>query len=196
MALPNLIYNRTPEDAEKWAYLAKKLDTEGWSAMTAAEQAEWLTDLKGGYNHTDLNRVGTAVSYLGGRFTDLITHLFEYRGTYGVADDPLFHVPYTAADVSIDPKTDWIRGDQVWLDQAARYIADLSVLRGLIPLPEETPAVPPDVIDLTIDEANDIEHLLDIMDDEITALTALMEKWIRDTASAWFYSDDLLSGEV
>jgi len=196
VALPNLIYDRTSADAERWNYLAKELDTEGWSAMTAEEQVEWMTDLKGGYNHTDLNRVGTAVAYLGGRFTDLITHLIEYRGIYGVANDALFRVPYVAKDVAIAPKTDWVRGDQVWMDQAARYIADISTLRGLLPLTNAFPPAPPDAIDLTIEEANDIEKLLSMLDDEITRVTGVLEKYIRDTAAAWFYSGDLLSGEV
>lgn len=196
MALTNLIYDRTSADAARWLELASKMDDRGWNALTAAEQAEWLTDIKGGYNHTDLNRVGTAVAYLGGRFTGLITHLIEYRGIYGVANDALFRVPYVATDVAIDPKTDWAHGDTVWMDQAARYIADISTLRGLLPLTSEFPPAPADAIDLTIEEANDIEKLLSMLDDEITRVTAMMEKWIRDTAAAWFYSGDLFGGEV
>lgn len=196
MALPNLIYDRTEADAERWLELASKMDSEGWSALTLAEQAEWLTDIKGGYNHTDLNRVGNAVAFLGGRFTGLITHLIEYRGVYGVANDALFRVPYVAADVAIDPKTDWALGDPVWLDQAARYIADISTLRGLLPLTDAFPPAPEDAVDLTVGEANDIERLLSMLDDEIDRVTALMEKWIRDTAAAWFFSGDLYGGEV
>ena len=59
MAL-DLIYDRTAEDAEQWHYLTMKLDTEGWSSLTAEEQQRWLTQLKGGYNHTELNRGGNA----------------------------------------------------------------------------------------------------------------------------------------
>ena len=79
MALENLIYDRTEGDAERWLYLSRKLDTEGWAELTAAEKREWLTQLKGAYNYTDMNRVGSAVEYLGERFTSLITHLIEYR---------------------------------------------------------------------------------------------------------------------
>ena len=196
MALDNLIYDRTEGDAERWLYLSRKLDTEGWAELTAAEKREWLTQLKGAYNYTDMNRVGSAVEYLGERFTSLITHLIEYRAAYGVADDPLFRVPYTAADVDIDPKTDWSIGDNVWAERAARYLVDLTVVRGLLPLAADAPPVPADMVDLTIGEANDIERLLVVIDEEITVVTARLEEYIRLTAAAWFFSGDLFSGEV
>ena len=195
MAL-ELIYDRTEEDTQRWNELATKLDTQGWGGLTASERTEWLSYLKGGYNHTDLNRVGNAVAHIGGRFLDLLPHLVEYRENYGVADDKLFHLPYVAADVNIDPKTNWKRGDPVWTDQAARYLADLSVLRGLLPLYLGAPKVPPDLVGLTIQEANDIERLLFDIDAEITATTQKVEKWVRDTATAWLYSGDNCSGEV
>lgn len=195
MAL-DLIYDRTAEDADRWYYLSTKLDTVGWRELTSEEQQEWLSQLKGGYNHTDLNRVGNAVAYLGGRFTDLLPHLVLYREGYNVADDPLFHLPYVTEDIAIKPKTDWKLGDPVWIDQATRYLADLSVLRGLLPLYAKAPAVPTDLVDLTVQEANDIEKLLVDIDAEITATTLKVEKWVRDTAAAWMYSGDILSGEV
>ena len=195
MAL-DLIFDRTDADADRWYFLSTKLDTKGWTELTADERQEWLSNLKGGYNHTDMNRVGNAVAYLGKRFTDLLPHLVEYRESYIVADDPLFHLPYVAEDVAIRPKTDWELGDPVWIDQATRYLADLSVLRGLLPLYAQAPEVPDDLVDLTVQEANDIEKLLFDIDEEITATTERMEKWIRDTATAWFYSGDILSGEV
>lgn len=196
MALPTLIYDRTPEDANRWQYLSTKLDTEGWAGLSLSEQREWLTDLKGGYNCSDLNRVGTAVEYLGGRFRDLITHLIVYRGAHDVASDPLFETPYVTADVAVFPKTDWQITDHVRASQAARFLNDLSVLRSLIPLPMTTPPVPPDLVDLTLDEANDIEKLLQIVDTEITLLTAKLEKWISDTSLSWMFSGEVFSMEV
>ena len=195
MAL-NLIFDRTDTDADRWFYLSTKLDTKGWAGLTLDEQREWLTQLKGGYNHTDMNRVGTTMVYLGERFLDLLPHLVEYREGYSVADDPLFHMPYEAGDVDIKPKTDWELGDPVWIDQATRYLADLTVLRGLLPLYSKAPQVPEDLANLTVQEANDIERLLFDIDEEITATTAKVEKWIRDTVAAWMYSGDVLSGEV
>lgn len=196
MALPELIFDRTNEDADRWEYLSQKLDTLGWSALTAEEQQEWLSDLKGGYNCSDLNRVGTAVAFLGERFRDLILHLIQFRGIYGVASDPLFETPYVAEDVDIAPKIDWVISDNVYANQAARYLYDLSVIRSLIDLPSDTPAVPSDLYDLTLQEANDIEEMLYIVDVEITRLTDKLETWIQDTATAWFYSNDLMGGEI
>lgn len=191
-----MITGRTQADAERWQYLRNLLDTGGWSVLSSSEQAEWLTCVKGGYNHTDLNRVGTAVAFLSGRYIDLIYHLINYRALYGVASDPLFEVPYAADDVSTAPKTDWLPGDIVYVSHMARYVADLTVLRRLITLPADTPQVPSDMEDLTIAEANDIEKLLVIIDVEITKLTDLLETWIRNTANAWLFSGDPYSGEV
>ena len=195
MAL-ELIYDRTEEDAARWRELSTKLDKQGWSALTQAEQLQWLTQLKGGYNYTDLNRVGIAVSYLGQCFRDLLTHLVDYRERYGAANDALFRLPYTAEDIAIRPKTDWALGDPVWADQAAQYLANLSILRSLLPLSSDVPQVPPDIADLTVQEANDIEKLLFDLDAEIAVTTKKVEKWIRDTAAAWVYSGDTCSGEV
>lgn len=195
MAL-DLIYDRTDADAERWLYLSEKMDAEGFEALTVEEQTEWLTDVKGGYNCSDLNRVGNAVSYLATRFRALIPDLAAYVEAYGVADDPLFHLPYTLADVTVSPKTNWALGDYIRPNQAAQYLLNLTVLRALLPMPTGTPAVPTDMVGLTISEANDIERLLDMIDDEITRVTEMMEKWVRDTAAAWYYSNDPYSSEV
>ena len=53
----DLIYDRTDADAERWLYLAEKMDAEGFEALTLAERAEWLTDVKGSYNCSDLNTI-------------------------------------------------------------------------------------------------------------------------------------------
>ena len=195
MAL-DLIYDRTDADADRWLYLSEKMDSEGFEALTVEEQTEWLTDLKGGYNYSDLNRVGGAVSYLASRFRAFIPDLAAYVAAYGVADDPLFHLPYTLADVTVSPKTNWSLGDYMRPNQAAQYLLNLTVLRGLLPMPSGTPPVPADMVDLAVWEANDIERLLDMIDDEITRVTAMMEKWVRDTAAAWYFSGDPYSSEV
>lgn len=58
-----LVTDRTQADVERVRELAAK----GFSAMTSDEQAEWLAGMKGAYNASDLNRVGTALNYLAGR---------------------------------------------------------------------------------------------------------------------------------
>ena len=84
----------------------------------------------------------------------------------------------------------------MYVSQAARYLADLTTLRSLLPLTSDFPLVPPDMVDLTLEEANDIEKLLSMLDTELTRVTDVLETYIRDTAAAWFYSGDLYGGEI
>lgn len=196
MAISGLVYDRTIEDVTRWLLLTKKLDSSGWDSLTDEEQVEWTTRLKGAYNFSDLNRVGEAVAYLAQRYRALIPHLDEYRIARAVADDVLFHVPYKDSDVAVEPKTDWQLNDHVWADQAARYLLDLVTLRCLMAVPDGTPEVPPDMIGLTYQEANDIERLLDMLDDEITRKTNELEQWIRNTAAAWLFCVEPNCGEV
>lgn len=62
-----LITDRTAADAAR----VKALTANGWAGMTEAERAEWLTDLKGAYNASDMNRVSAAVDYLAERLHEL-----------------------------------------------------------------------------------------------------------------------------
>ena len=62
-----LVTDRTQADVERVRELAAK----GFAAMTAAEQAEWLTGMKGAYNAADLNRVGIALNYLAARLSSI-----------------------------------------------------------------------------------------------------------------------------
>lgn len=58
----NLIYDRTQEDVQRRKTLHDKIAN---GTATASEIAEWNTDaLKGAYNYTDLNRVGTLLTLI------------------------------------------------------------------------------------------------------------------------------------
>ena len=100
----DLITDRTQRDVDRVGELAEK----GWAAMTEQERAEWLGEMKGAYNASDMNRVGEAVAYVAGRLTD-----FGY-----------------AAPVS--PKTDWTDEGEPDTDQLASYLADISTIRGAL----------------------------------------------------------------
>lgn len=195
-SLPGMIYDRTQADADLWLYLSEKLDTGGWASLSSEEQALWLTSLKGAYNDTDLQRVSRAIDYLSERYSVLIPHLVDYRDFYGVASDGLFLVPYEEEDVVVNPKLDWTRTSHVFRALMRQFITDLRTLRRLLSMPPGTPRVPSDMDDLTIGEANNIERLLEIVDSRITTETNDKEKLIRDTATAWCFSGDLLSAEV
>lgn len=62
----HLITDRTSADVSRAAYLDGKWVGGEWRG-TAAELAEWMSDLRGAYNASDLNRVGAAVNYVAGR---------------------------------------------------------------------------------------------------------------------------------
>ena len=82
--LQGLITDRTEADAARVRALADK----GYDAWTAAELAWWRSDPKGGYDASDLNRVGSAVDYVAKRLRSC--------GIF----------------VSVAPRMDWANGDK------------------------------------------------------------------------------------
>lgn len=60
--LETLITDRIPADAERLL----EMDRKGWARMTPEERAEYRAGPKGGYCHTDINRVTGAMEYLDG----------------------------------------------------------------------------------------------------------------------------------
>ena len=103
----------------------------------------------GYYNVTDLNRVGSALAAVGARLT-----------AAGYA-------------VPIAPKTDWTIEDIPTTTQMQRYIADVAVIRAALAVRASTPPTPPDMDDLTVEEANDIERILRDVDELITSMTGV-----------------------
>ena len=156
----NLITDRTQEDVNRALYLRSKWVGGAWTG-TQDELAEWNTDLKGSYNASDLNRVGNAMLYLA-----------ERMNACGYS-------------VTVSPKPDFAEGYAPKESEMDQYLADLSMLRGVLPLPESTPEVPDDMKELTYIEANNIEQILFDMD-----------RLLTNMSMAWFYSGDLYSGEI
>ena len=129
-----LITNRTQADVDRVKALAAK----GFAGMTADEQAEWLTGMKGAYNAADLNRVGTALNYL-----------------------KRLLVPFCGKDIQWSAKTDWAVTDIITSSQAAEYRQHVQDIRNALVYPANSPDVP-DIIRLTYTGANDIERILQI----------------------------------
>ena len=102
--IDTLISNRTQADVER----VRKLAAKGFSTMTAAEQAEWLAGMKGAYNASDLNRVGTALNYLAGRLASICGK----------------SIAWTA-------KTDWAVTDIITASRAAEYRRQIQDIRDL-----------------------------------------------------------------
>ena len=142
--LLNLITDRTQQDVDRVEELAEK----GWAAMTEQERAEWLGEMKGAYNASDMNRVGEAVAYVAGRFNG-----FGYN-------------------ILVSPKTDWTVEDIPTASQMADYLSYVKNLRNAVPVMDDTPAAPADMDGLTHQEANDIEQILLDVDALISNIAA------------------------
>lgn len=152
-----LITDRTQADVDRYAELRAK----GWHGMTDEEKTEWETSLKGAYNHTDMNRVESAVEYVANRLTE---------------------AGYVVLPVV---KKNWTGSDKPTLDDIKRYMKNIADIRAALTIFATTPEAPTTGKRLTYQMANDMEQILIDIDDLISRM-----------ASAYFYSNDLYSGEV
>lgn len=135
-----LIINRTIEDVERWRMLRNK----GYANMTASEKVEWLSrTMRGAYNHTDLNRVGSALN-------DLRDRLYDAG-----------YIPYVK---DFAAKTDWNINDIPTAADLTAYLNAVSIIRGAMARYSYTPVVPANVGSLSYSEANDIEKILSDVD--------------------------------
>lgn len=93
--------------------------------------------------------------------------------------------PYIVERPAEGSPTEWLEEDVPTLTQMQRYLGNVSALRGVLELPEDTAAVPEDMAGLTVEEANAIEDIL-----------GSIEGWIQGMMQAWFYSGEIYAGEV
>lgn len=156
-----LVTDRTQADVERVRELAAK----GFAAMTAAEQAEWLAGMKGAYNASDLNRVGTALNYLAGRLSSICGK----------------SITWTA-------KTDWTVTDIPADSQAETYRRQIQDIRDALAYPAGTPDAP-GLNRLTYTGANDIERILALCEDLIVNVA----KSFRHTGAAECAAGGLLT---
>lgn len=127
-----LITDRTQADVDK----IKRLTAKGWASMTAGERSSWLLGLKGAYNTTDLNRVGSAVNYIAQRLA-----------LQGIT-------------VQVQAKVDWTMDDIPTIAQMETYLDNVAQLRDALEAAEITPPLPEDMQGLNYIEANNIEQIL------------------------------------
>ena len=156
-----LVTDRTQADVERVRELAAK----GFAAMTSDEQAEWLAGLKGAYNASDLNRVGTALNYLAARLSSICGR----------------SIAWTA-------KTDWAVTDIITASQAAEYRRQIQDIRDALVYPAGTPDAP-ELGRLTYIGANDIERILALCEDLIVNVA----KSFRHTGAAECAAGGLLT---
>ena len=159
--IDNLVTDRTQADVERVKALAAK----GFAAMTSDERAEWLTGMKGAYNASDLNRVGTALNYLAARLSSICGR----------------SIAWTA-------KTDWAVTDIITASQAAEYRRQIQDIRDALAYPAGTPDAP-ELGRLTYIGANDIERILALCEDLIVNVA----KSFRHTGAAECAAGGLLT---
>ena len=134
----DLIFDRTLGDVSRW----KELRSKSWREMTISERREWLSDMKGCYNHTDLNRVENAVATLS-----------NFLKAQGYEHETLV------------VKTNWSRSDIPSSDDMKRYYRNIAVLREAFLVYPDTPEAPVEGERLDYVIANNIERILfDIAD--------------------------------
>lgn len=159
--IDTLITNRTQADVER----VRKLAAKGFAAMTADERAEWLAGMKGAYNASDLNRVGTALNYLAGRLASICGK----------------SITWTA-------KTDWAVTDIITASQAEAYRKQVQSIRDALTYPAGTPDAP-ELGRLTYTGANDIERILTLCEELIVNVA----KSFRHTGAAECAAGGLLT---
>ena len=140
--LLSLITDRTERDVERWRVLHNK----GYAALTEDERAEWNAGLKGAYNHTDMNRVESAVVFITNRLLEV-----------GIYVEPIVH-------------PEWHIEDHPTKDDMQRYYDNIALLRSVLPLYTTTPAAPTTDKRLDYLTANAIEKILSDLDRQITAI--------------------------
>lgn len=116
------------------------------------------------------------------------------KGTYNAADLNRVGnaVNYVAGrlegagySVLVNPKIDWLESDIPTYSDMEIYLNNVEIIRGTLTVPTATPEVPEDMETLTYEEANDIERIL-------LAVDALITNMIN----AYFYSNEIVCGEV
>lgn len=139
-----LITDRTQADVDYSNALLEKLIN---GTISTGELIEWNNaTLKGSYNYTDLNRVGSAMIFVADKLNE-----------YGF-------------NVTISPKNVWTEDDDITPENMAHYLQQLSILRETIPVGADTPEVPDDMVQLTYTEANNIEKILEDLDHLINSI--------------------------
>lgn len=196
--IDTLIFDRTQADVDRMVAQKMRILKNGWDSLTADEQSEWLAGMRGAYNASDLNRVGQAVDFIAGRFISIPQELAAYRVQKGVADSPYYIVPYDPTRVVVSPKTDWHGGTQPDTPtdtDVAAYLNNLTVLRSILPLPEDAPQVPESLELLSYTTANDIERLLYMIYQTLAQIEQEYYSRIDRTAQAFAYAGVYDAGE-
>lgn len=166
----------------------------GLNLITDRVASDVGNNYKGKYDWEDLNRVESAVVYLIDRLQSLPILLKDFASENEVAWDDFFDVPYNPDDYNLITKTVWQREEIPVIEELQRYLNNVKKLRAA--LEYETENLPDNMLFLTWDGANAIEKALELLDSEISNLTDKIKNSIKNTANAFFYSNEIYGGEV
>jgi hypothetical protein len=123
-----LITDRTQQHVD----LLKALQKIGWDNLNSEQREQWYGEAaKGAYNHTDLNRVESAVA-----------ELAEILG------------------IELTTKTDWGVWDLPTHSDMKRYLDNVEVIKNAVWGGANLPHVPYHANGLTYEDANTIENIL------------------------------------
>lgn len=183
-----LITNRTASDVG----MAKSLLDKGWYNMTETEREEFISGMIGAYNHTDLNRVESAVQFVNDYLNSMQGGLDTYREAQLVASDPFWLVPF-AYPVTFETKTDWAVSDLPSVSDLERYLRNVSELTERIPIVKNLPST---MDRLTIEGANEIERAILVEYDAGQNYEAGTKRLIDNTVKSFVYSGEIFGGEL
>lgn len=147
MITDNLITDRTQADVDRVEELKGK-----WlsGTITDAEKTEWLAGMKGAYNYTDLNRIGSTVKYIAN------------------------YINSSDGSVSVTGKDNWAMADIPTQAQMTAFLNDLTLLKNTTS--GITLQVPQNMNNLTYQTANRIEEILVAVMDKWNYKTAEYER--------------------
>lgn len=185
--MDTLITDRTQADVNR----ADTLNRKGWDNLTAAEQTEWESGLKGTYNAADLNRVGQAVEFLRDYLNGVQAELDAHRTLYGVASDGIFDV--TWGQLALTVKTDWTTGDIPTPVQLTAYLQNVDDVSAAITI---TRHLPSGMDNLTVHGANEIERVLEAEYAAGLSFEADKKALIERTSQSWSYCGEVYCGEL
>lgn len=141
-----LITDRTSEDVDRAIYLISQWNN---GLITDDEMTEYFGELKGFYNTSDLNRVGSAMNYINDRLTEC------------------------GYNITIESRNDWKMNEYFTPSDFNTYLSDIDEIRSALATLPTTPQTP------TLDrfdyqKANDIERILLDVD---FLITQTMNNW-------------------